>query len=155
MNNVREETNLLWKRVPNTLCWYFSLKKVPWWLRRSPAVQETKFDLLSWQDTLQKEMATHSSIPSWRTSWTEEPGRFQTMGSQRVGHDWATIRDTVNLQESYKHYFSKVIKIKINSNKSCWYSISLICYDTTSPYLCDLPKTHNSVLKRRIRRCNS
>ena len=56
-------------------------------VKKLPAVQETKFDLLSWQDTLQKEMATHSSIPAWRTPWTEEPGRLQTMGSQRVEHD--------------------------------------------------------------------
>ena len=37
-----------------------------------------------------KGMATHSSILAWRTSWTEEPGRLQSMGSQRVGHDAAT-----------------------------------------------------------------
>ena len=39
---------------------------------------------------LEKEMATHSSILSWKISWTEEPGGLQPMGSQRVGHDWAT-----------------------------------------------------------------
>ena len=39
---------------------------------------------------LEKEMATHSSIPAWKIPWTEEPGRLQFMGSQRVGHDWAT-----------------------------------------------------------------
>ena len=38
---------------------------------------------------LEKEMATHSSILAWRTPWTEEPGRLQSMGSQRVRHDWA------------------------------------------------------------------
>ena len=40
--------------------------------------------------TLEKEMATHSSILSWRIPWTEAPGRLQSMGSQGVGHDWAT-----------------------------------------------------------------
>ena len=39
---------------------------------------------------LEKEMATHSSVLAWRISWTEEPGGLQSMGSQRVGHDWAT-----------------------------------------------------------------
>ena len=39
---------------------------------------------------LEKEMATHSSVLSWRIPWTEEPGRLQSMGSLRVGHDWAT-----------------------------------------------------------------
>ena len=39
------------------------------------------------EDPLEKGMATHSSIPAWRISWTEEPGDLQSMGSQRVGHD--------------------------------------------------------------------
>ena len=42
------------------------------------------------QDPLEKEMATHSSILAWRIPWTEEPGRLQSMGLQRVRHDWAT-----------------------------------------------------------------
>ena len=40
-----------------------------------------------WEVPLEKEMAAHSSILAWRTPWTEEPGRLQSMGSQRVGHD--------------------------------------------------------------------
>ena len=42
---------------------------------------------LGWEDPLEKEMATHSSILAWRIRWTGEPGRLQSMGSQRVGHD--------------------------------------------------------------------
>ena len=42
---------------------------------------------LSWEDPLEKEMATHSSILAWRSPWTEEPGGLQSRGSQRVGHD--------------------------------------------------------------------
>ena len=45
---------------------------------------------LGWEDPLEKEMATHSSILAWRIPWTEEPGGLQSTGSQRVGHDWAT-----------------------------------------------------------------
>ena len=45
---------------------------------------------LGWEDPLEKEMVTHSSILAWRIPWTEEPGRLQSMGLQRVGHDWAT-----------------------------------------------------------------
>ena len=45
---------------------------------------------MGWEDLLEKEMATHSSILAWRIPWTEELGRLQSMGSQRVGHDWAT-----------------------------------------------------------------
>ena len=50
-------------------------------------VQETWVRSLGWEDPLQKEMATHSSILAWKISWTEEPGGLQSMGSQRVGHD--------------------------------------------------------------------
>ena len=42
------------------------------------------------EDPLEKEMATHSSTLAWRIPWMEEPGRLQSMGSQRVGHNWAT-----------------------------------------------------------------
>ena len=42
-----------------------------------------------WIKREEKEMATHSSILAWEISWTEEPGWLQSMGSQRVGHDWA------------------------------------------------------------------
>ena len=43
-----------------------------------------------YKDVMEKEMATHSSILAWRIPWTEKPGRLQSMGSQRVGHDWVT-----------------------------------------------------------------
>ena len=55
-----------------------------------PAIQETHIRFLGQDDPLEKEMATHSSILAWEIPWTEEPGRLQSMGSQRVGHDWAT-----------------------------------------------------------------
>ena len=45
---------------------------------------------LGWEDPLEKEMATCSSILAWRIPWAEEPGRLQSMGSQRVRHNWAT-----------------------------------------------------------------
>ena len=52
-----------------------------------PAMQETWVQSLGREDTLEKEMATHSSIPTWRIPWTEEPGELQSIGFQRVGHD--------------------------------------------------------------------
>ena len=52
-----------------------------------PAVRETRVRSLCREDPLEKEMATHSSILSWRIPWTEEPGRLQSMGLQRVGHN--------------------------------------------------------------------
>ena len=48
---------------------------------------ETQVRSLGWEDPLEKEMATHSSILAWKIPWTEEPGRLQSMGLQRVGHD--------------------------------------------------------------------
>ena len=47
-----------------------------------PAVQETQVQFLGWEDPLKKEMATHSSMLTWRIPWTEEPGGLQSMGSQ-------------------------------------------------------------------------
>ena len=49
---------------------------------------ETQVQFLGQEDPLEKGMATHFSIPAWRTPWTEEPGELWSMGSQRVGHDW-------------------------------------------------------------------
>ena len=59
-------------------------------VKRLPTMPETRVWTLSQEDLLEKEMATHSSILAWEISWTEEPGGLQSMGSQRVGHDWAT-----------------------------------------------------------------
>ena len=53
-------------------------------------MQETWVLSLSWADLLEKEMATHSSVLAWRITWTEESGGLQSMGWQRVWHDWAT-----------------------------------------------------------------
>ena len=70
----------------------YSCTRLPWWLRLKllPAMRETQVRSLGWEDPLEKEMATHSSILAWRIPWMEEPGRLQSMGSQRVGHYWAT-----------------------------------------------------------------
>ena len=46
-----------------------------------PAVQETQVRSLGWEGTLEKEMATHSSIPTWKIPWAEEPGGLQSRGS--------------------------------------------------------------------------
>ena len=67
-------------------------KGLPRWLsgKESAAMQEpeeTWFQSLGQEDPLKKGMATHSSTIAWKIPWTEEPGRLQSMGSQRVGHD--------------------------------------------------------------------
>ena len=61
-------------------------------VKHLPAVQETQVQSLGWGDPLEKGMATHSSILTWRISWTEEPGGLQSIGLQRVRRDW--VNDT-------------------------------------------------------------
>ena len=51
--------------------------------------KETQVRALGWEDALEQEMATHSSILAWKIPWTEEPGRLQSMGLQRLRHNWA------------------------------------------------------------------
>ena len=56
-------------------------------VKHLPAMWETWVLFLSWEDSLEKEMAIHSSTLAWKIPWTEERDRLQSMGSQRVGHD--------------------------------------------------------------------
>ena len=70
INRVPEKASLVAQRV-----------------KRLPAVQETWVRSLGQEDPLEKEMAAHSSTLAWKIPWTEKPGRLQSMGSQRVGHD--------------------------------------------------------------------
>ena len=56
-------------------------------VKRLSTMRETQVQSLDWEDSLEKEMATHSSTLAWKIPWTEEHGRLQSMGSQRVGHD--------------------------------------------------------------------
>ena len=65
-----------------------------------PAMWETRDRSLGWEDPLEKEMATHSSTLAWRIPWMEGPGRLQSMGSQRVGHDF-TFTFTLSILMSY------------------------------------------------------
>ena len=93
----------------NVSFWYFRVSIVvaafatplPLWIlppaslvaqmvKRLPAMWEIQVQSLSWDNPLEKEMATHSSILAWKIPWTEKPGRLQPIGPQRVGHDWAT-----------------------------------------------------------------
>ena len=59
-------------------------------VKRLSTMQETQVQSLGQEDRLEKEMAIHSSTIAWKIPWTEEPGRLQSMGLQRVGHDLAT-----------------------------------------------------------------
>ena len=66
------------------------ISRLPWWLKTVkllPTMWETQVRSLGREDPLEKEMATQSSILAWKIPWTEDPGRLQSMGSQRIGHD--------------------------------------------------------------------
>ena len=65
------------------------------------AMQETWVQSLGQEDPLEKRRATHSNILAWRIPWTEEPGRLQSMGLQRVGHDRATSL-SLSLKDNYR-----------------------------------------------------
>ena len=65
---------------------------------------------LGWEESLEEEMATHSSILAWKTPWTEEPGELQSMGWQRNGHDWAT---------QYKTWHHKTPRKEHGQNTLC------------------------------------
>ena len=75
-------------------------------LKCLPTMRETWIRSLGWEDPLEKEMATHSNILAWRIPWIEKPGGLHSMGSQRVGHDWAT-----SLSHIYKKQDCKLICI--------------------------------------------
>ena len=67
--------------------WLIGASLVAQLIKNLPAVQDTQVRSLGWEDPLEKGMATHSSILAWKIPWMEEPGRLQSMGLQRVGHD--------------------------------------------------------------------
>ena len=72
-------------------------------------MQETQVQYPDQGDTLEKWMATNSSIHTWRIPWTEEPGHLQSMRSQRIGHDWVTNIHTHTYICIYHFYFTNVL----------------------------------------------
>ena len=70
-------------------------------VKRLSAMRETWVRFLGREDTLEKEMATHSSILTWRIPWTEEPGGLQPTESWRVGYDWVTSLSLLQHREFY------------------------------------------------------
>ena len=78
-------------------------------VKRLPAMRETRIWFLGQEDALEKEMAIHSNTLAWKIPWTEDPDRLQSMGSQRVGHDWAT---SLSLSLYAKHQNQPPAKVK-------------------------------------------
>ena len=86
-------------------------------IKNLPAMQETRV----WfpEVPLEKGMAIHSSILAWRIPWTEKPGGLQSVGSQRVGHDWAT--------NTHAHIYSMVLCLLHCSTDTCYMSEWTLC----------------------------
>ena len=90
-------------------------------VRNPPAMQETWVWSLGQEDPLEKEMATHSSTLAWKSPWTEKPGKLQSMGLQRVRHDWkiSLHMDTLSLTKEAKIYNGlKTISLTSGAGKS-------------------------------------
>ena len=80
-----------------------------------PAMQESWVQSLGRKDSLEKEMATHSSTLAWKIPWTEEPGRLQSMESQRVGHNWTTSLSYFPLEPSS----IRLLSLPVHQNSFC------------------------------------
>ena len=112
-------------------------------------MRETRVRSLGREDPLEKEMATHSSILAWRIPWREEPGRLQSMGSQRVRHDWATSLSRTFFQKVRRHSSKRVGKLwnghftewerEFTKNKDCCCSVAQLCLILCNPMDCSAP----------------
>ena len=78
-------------------------------VKRLHTMRETRVQSLGREHLLEKEMATHCSALAWKIPWTEEPGRLQSMGSQRVTHDWVTSLTVVRL-DNKRPFFWHILK---------------------------------------------
>ena len=103
-----------------------------------PTVQETQVWSLDRDDPLEKEVATHSSTLAWKIPWTEEPGRLQSMGSQRVGHNWATSHTHTHTHPSDQNHPMALILlgVKAKDPHQDWG-----CHMVRTP--CDLGSQHH------------
>ena len=125
-----------------------------------PDMQETWVRFLGREDPLEKEMTIHSSTLAWKIPWMEEPDRLQSMGSQRVGHDWATsrfLREAYNVslchwppQRTYWMWFPNgCIKPSV-TERACLLSCSVVS-DSLQPVECSLPGSSvHGILQARI-----
>ena len=99
-------------------------------VKRLPTRRETRVQSLGREDLLEKEMAPHSSILAWKIPWTKEPVRLQSMGSQRVGHDWATLLSlSFSLKNTLRFFTTVPFDTFLCSLPSCvtnWTKVCLI-----------------------------
>ena len=91
-------------------------------VKHLPAMWETWVPPLGGEDPMEKEMATHSNTLAWKIPWMEEPGRLQSTGSQRVGHDWITSLSLSKVLQWFKAtilFCSYILWVR-DSNRVQW-----------------------------------
>ena len=97
-------------------------------VKRLPGMQETWVRFLGQEDPLEKEMAIHSSTLAWKIPWTEEPDRLQSMGSQRVRHNWATSLHFTHAHKVRTHFCINLFNLLIiGSYCVYWEEFMLSC----------------------------
>ena len=101
--SICEIKNFVGKTNSETSSKHIGASLVAQIVKNLPAMQETQVRSLAWEDPLEKWMTAHSSILAWRNPWTEEPGRLQSMESERVGHNWV-----INTEGTVKRSTSKL-----------------------------------------------
>ena len=142
------------------------------WVKNLPALQETRqmqVPSLGREDPLEEEMATHSSNLHWRIPWTEEPGRLQSKGSQRVGHNWATKhtqntegRDMLSFSVGFRLYVYNLCNIIyqlcfIKKDPMCFKALASIyaCWGPEERTACYLQSLTQNPPTERPQLCNS
>ena len=130
---MRSRQDATWKRPPPEYADGSDSKE-------SACNWETWVQTLCWEDPLEESMTTHSSILAWRIPWTEEPGWLQSIGSQRVGHDWTTKHSTAPIinylppELRNQFLFKKLLYIGICPDP-CVYAQLCRCSPLVSPAL--------------------
>ena len=121
-------------------------------VKRLPTMRETWVRSLGQEDPLEKEMATHSSFLAWKIPWMEELGRLQSMGSQRVGHNWAISH--MGLHKKTNVILRKLVSYTlINKNRNKLYLILSLYLETATTVVtvrCLYPKSTSQVKKSAV-----
>ena len=103
-------------------------------VKRLPAMRETRVRSVAWEDPLEKETATNSSTLAWKIPWTKEPCRLQSVGSQRVRHNWVTSLHFLHVQKQLM--LPNLMTLRVLLHKSGCFSISpLLAWDPAFPNL--------------------
>ena len=107
---------------------------------------ETRVRSLGWEDPLEKEMATHSSILAWRISWMEEPGRLHSTGPQRVRQDWATsLSLSLGLCKCQGIWSGGFRHVHMGYKRFSQMLAGVLGWEETLPWACRCNKLHSTI----------